>query len=167
MMYWAVVLVRYLSLSKVESLMVLLSKLVYGDMTKYGIARPKEGPFTMKIKYGKYPVIDVGTCSKIKSGEIQVLPAEIASIRGNDVELKNGKSYQFESIVFCTGFKRSTCSWLKGDDYLLKEDGIPRQSVPNHWKGQKGLYCVGLAGRGLYGSGVEAQNTANDIKSSL
>ncbi|XP_062024433.1 probable indole-3-pyruvate monooxygenase YUCCA10 [Rosa rugosa] len=167
MMYWAVVLVRYLSLSKVESLMVLLSKLVYGDMTKYGIARPKEGPFSMKIKYGKYPTIDVGTCSKIKSGEIQVLPAEIASIRGNDVELKNGKSYQFESIVFCTGFKRSTCSWLKGGDYLLKEDGIPRQSVPNHWKGQKGLYCVGLAGRGLYVSSVEAQNTANDIKSSL
>ncbi|KAM5547186.1 hypothetical protein ABKV19_001607 [Rosa sericea] len=79
--------------------MVLLSKLVYGDLTKYGIARPKEGPFFMNIKYDKYPAIDVGTCNKIKSGEIQVLPAEIGSIRGNDVELKSEKSYQFESIV--------------------------------------------------------------------
>ncbi|KAM5563910.1 putative indole-3-pyruvate monooxygenase YUCCA10 [Rosa sericea] len=167
MVYLALVLLRYLSLSKVDSLMVLLSKLVYGDLTKYGIARPKEGPFFMKIKYGKYPAIDVGTCSKIKSGEIQVLPAEIGSIRGNDVELKNGKSYKFESIVFCTGFKRSTSLWLKGDDYLLKEDGIPRPSFPNHWKGQKGLYCVGLSRRGLYGSREDAQNIANDIKSSL
>lgn len=72
MVYLALVLLRYLSLSKVDALMVLLSKLVYGDLAKYGIARPKEGPFFMKIKYGKYPAIDVGTCSKIKSGEIQV-----------------------------------------------------------------------------------------------
>ena len=72
MVYLALVLLRYLSLSKVDALMVLLSKLVFGDLGKYGIARPKEGPFFMKIKYGKYPAIDVGTCSKIKSGEIQV-----------------------------------------------------------------------------------------------
>ncbi|KAK9945488.1 hypothetical protein M0R45_011002 [Rubus argutus] len=127
MVYLALVLLRYLSLSKVDSLMVLLSKLVYGDLAKYGIGRPKEGPFLMKIKYGKYPAIDVGTYIKIRSGTIQVLPAEIGTIRGNDVELKNGKSYQFDSIVFCTGFKRSTNLWLKGDDYLLREDGIPNQ----------------------------------------
>lgn len=93
--------------------MVLLSKLVFGDLTKYGIERPTEGPFYMKVKYGKYPAIDVGTFKKIKSSEIQVLPAEISSIRGSDVELKNGKSYQFDAIVFCTGFKRSTNLWLK------------------------------------------------------
>ena len=52
--------------------MVMLSKLFYGDLTKYGITRPTEGPFSMKIKYGKYPVVDVGTYNKIKSGEIQV-----------------------------------------------------------------------------------------------
>lgn len=41
MVYLAVVLSSYLSLSKVDSLTVLLSKLVYGDLTKYGIGRPK------------------------------------------------------------------------------------------------------------------------------
>lgn len=167
MVYLAVVLSSYLSLSKVDSLTVLLSKLVYGDLTKYGIGRPKEGPFLMKKKYSRYPTVDVGTCNKIKSGEIQVLPAEIGSIGGNDVELKNGKSYQFDSIVFCTGFKRSTNLWLKGDDYLLGEDGISKQSFPNHWKGKKGLYCVGLSRRGFYGASMDAQNIANDIKSSL
>ena len=52
--------------------MVMLSKLVYGDLTKYGIGRPTEGPISMKLKYGKYPLFDVGTYKKIKSGEIQV-----------------------------------------------------------------------------------------------
>ena len=43
----------------------------------------------------------------------QVLPAEIVSIRGNDIQFKNGKLHPFDSIVFCTGFKRSTNLWLK------------------------------------------------------
>ncbi|PRQ38859.1 putative indole-3-pyruvate monooxygenase [Rosa chinensis] len=137
MVYLALVLLRYLSFSRVDFLMVLLSKFVYGRLTQVQDSQAKRGPFLMNIKYDKYPAIDVGACSKIKSDEIKVLPAEIGSIRGSDVELKKGKSYQFESIVFCTGFKTSTSLWLKADDYLLKEDGIPRPSSPNHSKGQK------------------------------
>ncbi len=65
-------MLKHFQLSLVDSLLVMLSKLVYGDLTKYGITRPTEGPFYMKVKYGKYPVIDVGSYKKIKSGEIQV-----------------------------------------------------------------------------------------------
>ncbi|KZT75728.1 hypothetical protein F511_47248, partial [Dorcoceras hygrometricum] len=65
-------LLKYLSLDWVDSLLIIMSKIVYGDLRKYGIERPKEGPFAMKDKYGKYPVIDVGTYRKIKTGEIQV-----------------------------------------------------------------------------------------------
>jgi len=52
--------------------MVILSTMVYGDVTKYGVRRPTEGPFYMKVKHGKYPVIDVGTYKKIKSQELKV-----------------------------------------------------------------------------------------------
>ena len=72
MMDFARILMKYLKPSLLESLVVMLSKLVYGDLTKYGIRRPTEGPFYMKRMYGKYPLLDVGTCKKIKSGEIQV-----------------------------------------------------------------------------------------------
>lgn len=68
----AVVLVKYIPLYAVDALQVMLSRLWYGDLTKYGIQRPTEGPFSMKLKYGKYPIINVGTCSKIKSGKVQV-----------------------------------------------------------------------------------------------
>ncbi|KAJ7972884.1 Flavin-containing monooxygenase [Quillaja saponaria] len=140
-------------------------KIFYKGVTKYGIARPEEGPFYMKVKYGKYPVIDVGTYNKIKSGELQVLPTVIESIRGNEVVFKNGKSYPFDSIVFCTGFKRSTHLWLKGDDYLLDDNGIPKRNFPNHWKGKNSLYCVGLSRRGFEGAKFDAENIANDISS--
>ncbi|XWS36226.1 hypothetical protein CRYUN_Cryun20dG0067200 [Craigia yunnanensis] len=168
MVYLGLIMLKYIPVNIVDSLMVMLSKLVYGDLTKFGITRPKEGPFFMKVAYGKYPVFDVGTYNKIKSREIQVLPG-ISSIKGSVVVLENGKTHPFDTIVFCTGFKRSTNIWLKeqGDDYLLNDDGIPKPSFPNHWKGKNGLYCVGLSRRGLYGASADAQNIANDINSLL
>ena len=72
MVYLGLTMLKYFPFSLVDFLMVMLSKLFYGDLTKYGITRPTEGPFSMKIKYGKYPVVDVGTYNKIKSREIQV-----------------------------------------------------------------------------------------------
>ncbi|KAK6239305.1 hypothetical protein QUC31_004774 [Theobroma cacao] len=166
MVYLGLILLKYIPHNMVDSLMVMLSKLAYGDLTKYGITRPKEGPFFMKVAYGKYPVFDVGTYNKIKSGEIQVLPA-ISSIRGSEVVFGHGVTHPFDTIIFCTGFKRSTNVWLKGDEYLLNDDGLPKPSFPNHWKGKNGLYCVGLSRRGLYGASADAQNIANDIKSLL
>ncbi|KAL8252949.1 hypothetical protein R6Q59_036642 [Mikania micrantha] len=58
----------FIPLHLVDSLLVLLSKVMYGDLTKYGIQRPKQGPFLTKMRGGKYPVINVGTVEKIKSG---------------------------------------------------------------------------------------------------
>ncbi|XP_021660541.2 probable indole-3-pyruvate monooxygenase YUCCA10 [Hevea brasiliensis] len=164
MVHLGLVMLKYFSLGIVDSLMVLFSKFVYGDLTNYGMRRATEGPFFMKVAYGKYPIFDVGTFDKIKAGEIQVLPA-IQNIRGNEVLFENGRSHSFDAIIFCTGFKRSTNKWLKGDDYLLNEDGIPKPRYPNHWKGKKGLYCIGLSRRGLYGASADAQNTSDDIKS--
>ncbi|OIT37379.1 PREDICTED: probable indole-3-pyruvate monooxygenase YUCCA10 [Nicotiana attenuata] len=152
----------------VDLIMVILSKVKYGEISKYyGVKRPKEGPFASKLKYGKYPVVEVGTHEKIKSGEIQVLPAMTRIAGGNDVVFENGKSHSFDVIVFATGFKRTTHNWLQGDDYLLNEDGLPKAAFPDHWKGKNGLYCVGLSRRGLYGIALDAQNIATHINSLL
>lgn len=72
MVYLGLVMLKYFSLGMVDSSMVLLSKLVYGDLRNYGMSRATEGPFFMKVAYGKYPIFDVGTFIKIKSGQIQV-----------------------------------------------------------------------------------------------
>ncbi|KAJ4953099.1 hypothetical protein NE237_029931 [Protea cynaroides] len=159
-------LFKYLPFNLMESIVVMLANFWFGDMSKNGITRPVEGPFTQKMKFGKFPVIDLGTAKKIKSGEIQVLPG-ITSIKEEEVTFLNGCSYHFDAIVFATGFQRSTNKWLKDDGDLLDEDGFSKQRFPNHWKGMNGLYCVGLARRGLYGSSIDAQNISNYIKSLL
>ncbi|KAL0419972.1 UNVERIFIED_CONTAM: putative indole-3-pyruvate monooxygenase YUCCA10 [Sesamum radiatum] len=163
----ALILLKYLPLKWVDWMVVMLSRCVYGDLSKVGIQRPKEGPFALKLKYGKYPVIDVGTLNNlINSRQIQVLPG-IRSIKGKNVLFENEKEYMLDVIVFATGFKRSTKHWLKGDDYLLSDDGFPKPNFPNHWKGKNGLYCAGLSRRGLYGAAADAQNIAHDIKAQL
>ncbi|KAG2406625.1 indole-3-pyruvate monooxygenase [Vigna angularis] len=163
MMNYGSLLLWYLSTETVEKLLAIVSRIVYGDLSKYGLPFPSEGPFTMKRKYGKFPVIDLGTIKKIKSGEIQVVPTEIESIRGNEVLFRGGKSFPFDSIIFCTGFKRTTQKWLKGGEDLLNEDGFPCSQ--NQWKGKNGLYCVGMGRAGFYGANAQAQNIANDIVS--
>ncbi|GAB2281480.1 hypothetical protein Dimus_016067 [Dionaea muscipula] len=162
----ALVLGKYIPVPLLDLLIRFMSRIVYGNLTNYGISTPKEGPISMRIKYGKYPVIDVGTIDKIKRHEIQVLPA-IASIQGNSILFSNGHSYAFDAIVLATGFRRSTTSWIKGDDYLFNEDGLPKPSYPNHWKGKNGLYCVGLARSGVYGIAADAENVANHINKLL
>ncbi|XP_022010584.1 probable indole-3-pyruvate monooxygenase YUCCA10 isoform X3 [Helianthus annuus] len=161
---FGLVLLKLMPLHLVDSLLVLVSKVTYGDLTMYGIQRPKEGPILIKIRDAKYPVMDVGTVKKIKSGEIQVLPA-LKSIKrgGNEIVFENGKCHQFDAIVFATGFKRSTHLWLQGGDSLLNKDGYPKQMYPHHWEGENGLYFVGLARRGMHTLGSDAQNTADHI----
>lgn len=53
---------------------------------------------------------------------------------------------------------------MQDEDNILDKDGLPKPSYPNHWKGERGLYCVGLTRKGLYGLSVDAQNIADDIK---
>ena len=57
--------------------------------------------------------------------------------------------------------------WLQNGQSVLNNDGLPKKEFPNHWKGQNGLYCAGLAKRGLAGLAMDAKKIANDILSCL
>lgn len=52
-------------------------------------------------------------------------------------------------------------------NYILNEYGMPKNDYPNHWKGDHGLYCGGLARRGLWGVKMDAEAIAEDITQSL
>ncbi|KAG6532908.1 hypothetical protein ZIOFF_006767 [Zingiber officinale] len=134
----------------------------FGDLSKYGIHRPSKGPLYLKKYTPKYPVVDSGTVKKIKSGEIQVMPS-IKSIKGNYVTFSNGRIQSYDAIILATGYRSTVKKWLKSDDSLVGEDGMVKRMFPNNWKGDNRLYCAGLARRGIYGSGEDAQSIANDI----
>ncbi|KAI3875022.1 hypothetical protein MKW98_019595 [Papaver atlanticum] len=161
------IMIKHIPLKIVDVVLAILSKLIVGDTTKYGIPRPNRNPFSSKW------IIDSGTLNKIKSGHIQVLPA-LKSILGDYIEFVNGESYQFDVLVLATGFRRSASKWLQDSDYLLNENGnlqrsefhnswVSKTKFANNWKGNNGLYCVGLCGRGIEPASIESVKIANDI----
>ena len=56
-----------------DSLLLVLGKLKYGALTKYGVVSPDVGPFLLKNLTSRSAVVDIGTVKQIKSGKIQVL----------------------------------------------------------------------------------------------
>uniref|UniRef100_A0A803M3S3 Flavin-containing monooxygenase n=1 Tax=Chenopodium quinoa TaxID=63459 RepID=A0A803M3S3_CHEQI len=155
-------LLKYFSFSIVDPLITFASKLMYGNLSKYGIHRPNEGPFFLKATKGRSPIIDVGTIDKIQSGEIKVLP-RIASINKSKVIFEDKVELEFDAIIFATGYKSTTCEWLKDYDNIIKDDGFPKNRFPNHWKGKNELYYTGLSRMGLQGISKDAIVIANDI----
>ncbi|TKY74185.1 indole-3-pyruvate monooxygenase YUCCA11 [Spatholobus suberectus] len=163
MVYVGMSLLKYLKMEKVDKLMLLMSKLKYGDMSEYGLTRPKNGPFVLKEKGGTTPTIDVGCVGRIKKGEIKVFPA-ISNIKeGKTVEFEDGENGQFDIIIFATGYNSTVLKWLKDYRDLFNENGMPKQGHPNHWKGENGLYCAGFSRRGIEGISFDAQRIADDI----
>lgn len=71
-MFIGMVLSKYLPIMVVDGIVMFLTKLKFGNLSKYGIQNPKMGPFHIKQNEGHSPIIDVGTIKKIKSGDIQV-----------------------------------------------------------------------------------------------
>ncbi|XP_071728602.1 probable indole-3-pyruvate monooxygenase YUCCA10 [Rutidosis leptorrhynchoides] len=155
-------MLKYFSCTSVDKVVLMLSNLLYGDLCDYGIQRPNKGPFFLKNETRRSPVIDVGTISKIKTGDIKVMK-EIENIKGDQIKFINGVERQFDAIVFATGYRSTVRKWLQDDKGLFNENGMPKNKRPNHWKGEEGLYCVGFAGAGLFGISTDAKNVANDI----
>lgn len=72
-------LLRWFPMRLVDQLLLLISRFILGDTARLGLNRPKLGPLQLKNLSGKTPVLDVGTLSQIKSGNIKVSTPFLAS----------------------------------------------------------------------------------------
>ncbi|CAL4891994.1 unnamed protein product [Urochloa decumbens] len=156
-------LLRWLPIKRVDSLLLFFSRLILGDTEKYGLPRPKMGPLQIKSSTGKTPVLDIGALRKIKSGEIQVVPAINRFTGSNGVEFIDGHREDFDAVIFATGYKSNVPSWLKEEEFFSHVDGFPRKPFPHSWRGKNGLYAAGFTRKGLMGTSYDALRIAGDI----
>ncbi|KAK7290430.1 hypothetical protein RIF29_04853 [Crotalaria pallida] len=160
----AVKLMKRFPLKVVDKILLILARLILGNVEKYGLKRPAEGPLELKNTAGKTPVLDIGALKKIRSGKIKVVPG-IKKFSPGKVELVDGRVLQIDSVVLATGYRSNVPSWLKENDFF-SNDGIPRNPFPNGWKGSAGLYAVGFTRRGLSGASLDAISVSHDIAKS-
>ncbi|KAF5754020.1 putative indole-3-pyruvate monooxygenase [Helianthus annuus] len=154
-------LLKWLPIRLVDRFLLIMSWLIFGNTSGFGLNRPNVGPLELKSKTGKTPVLDVGTLAKIKSGDIKIHPS-IQSVGSHSVQFVNGRVEAFDAIILATGYKSNTPSWLKW--MFSEKDGMPRKPFPQSWKGECGLYAVGFTKRGLFGSSMDAKRVSEDIE---
>ncbi|XP_022156882.1 probable indole-3-pyruvate monooxygenase YUCCA8 [Momordica charantia] len=157
----AVLLMKWLPLWLVDKLMLILAWFVLGNIEKYGLKRPSMGPLELKNTKGKTPVLDIGTLSKIRSGDIKVV-AGIKKFSEKQVEFINGEKLDIDSVVLATGYRSNVPFWLQERE-LFGKNGFPKAAFPHGWKGKSGLYAVGFTRRGLSGAASDAIKIAEDI----
>lgn len=152
---------KRLPLWLVDRLLLVAAYFMLGNTSRYGLRRPKMGPLELKDKFGKTPVLDVGTLAKIREGKIKVVPA-IESLTSRGARFVDGQEKDFDAVILATGYRSNVPSWLKGSQFF-GEDGFPRTPFPNGWKGESGLYAVGFTRKGLMGASKDATRIAQDI----
>lgn len=76
----AMALLRWLPLKVVDKCLLIVAHFIFGDTDRLGLKRPKIGPIELKNLTGKTPVLDVGSMSQIKLGNIKVSLAWLTNI---------------------------------------------------------------------------------------
>ncbi|KAJ4828258.1 Indole-3-pyruvate monooxygenase YUCCA6 [Turnera subulata] len=156
-------LLKWLPMRLVDQFLLTVSRFMLGDTARLGLDRPHLGPLQLKKLHGKTPVLDVGTLAKIRSGDVKICPG-IKRLKDYTVEFVNGRTEKFDAIILATGYRSNVASWLKGGDLFSEEDGFPKGTSPNGWKGESGLYSVGFTKRGILGASMDAKRVAEDIE---
>jgi cation diffusion facilitator CzcD-associated flavoprotein CzcO len=137
---------------------------VIGDLSKYGLRPPDDGPMVQVAKSSHVPVLDIGTVQLIKEGKLKVAPG-IKSVTEAGVVFDDGSSDAFDAIILATGL-RPKLDFLKVDqssEWQRQPGSIPikgRAALPN-------LYFCGFhvtATGMLREIAVEARNIAARIR---
>ena len=119
-----------------------VQKWTVGDLTPYGLPPSPYAPSEQLRRFGKVPVIDIGTIDRIKQGKIKILPG-IQGFNEDSVTFQNGVTEAFDAVIACTGYRPQVEDFLENAHLLLDEKGY----IPRLWFEQpalKGLYFCGF-----------------------
>ncbi|KAM0004590.1 putative indole-3-pyruvate monooxygenase [Helianthus debilis subsp. tardiflorus] len=118
----AMTLIKWLPIKLVDKVILSITNYILGDTEKFGLRRPKTGPLEMKMTTGRSPVLDVGTLSKVKTGNIKVVEQGVREITKKGVVFMDGQELECDCIVLATGYKSNVTSWLKVNAwaYIMK-----------------------------------------------
>lgn len=120
-----------------------VQKWTVGDLTPYGLPASPFAPSEQLRRFGKVPVIDIGTIDLIKQKKIKILP-EIQQFNQDSVTFKDGQSEPFDAVIICTGYRARLEDFVENVQPLLNERGYPR-SLWYDGEACEGLYFCGFS----------------------
>lgn len=155
---------RHLPLPVADALARRLSRMIFGDLSRWGLPAPTTGMLSDVVKRGHIPLLDIGTVALIKQGAIAVVPG-IERFDEAGVRFADGRARPFDAVVLATGYRAALADVLADAAEVTDARGYPRwhgEPVP----GRPGLFFVGyrnpLTGA-LHDIAREAERVATHI----
>lgn len=140
----------------------LISRLVFGNLARFGLGRPEMGPLSAIKLRRRIPLIDIGTIAAIKDGRIAVKPA-VDHFTPQGAAFADSSEAEFQAVVLATGYGPGLVGIVDVPG-VLATDGHPRD-----WQGGgacPNLFFVGFqnVATGLLREiGIEAEAVASAI----
>ena len=105
-----------------------LLRLIFGDLTRYGLPKPEVGPMTQTREQRRVPLIDVGTVDAIKRGAIAVKHAGVERFTRTGVRFSGGEEQDFSAVVLATGYRPRVDAFLELPEEAQAPNGCPQVS---------------------------------------
>jgi NAD(P)H-nitrite reductase large subunit len=135
------ILLTQLPLALRDAIAMATVSLVVGDLSRWGIVRPKVGPNRLIEETGRIPILDLGTIAMVKQGKIRIVPA-VEEILPDSVRFAGGAVHPFEAIIFATGYTPGVGLVIAGFEAIADARGRPHRFGEE--TGIAGLYFVGF-----------------------
>lgn len=147
----------------IDTINTTTSKMLMGDLSKYGLKQLDKGPMQTLKENAQVPMLDVGTIDLIKRGEIIVYPG-IEKFDGNDVVFVDGRRETIDALILATGYRPCVDEFLS-EHKVLTDNGTPQSSGEE--SELDGLYFCGfyISPAGMFREmAKEAKRIAKSIK---
>jgi cation diffusion facilitator CzcD-associated flavoprotein CzcO len=120
-----------------------VQKRTIGNLSAYGLQASPYAPSEQLRRFGKVPVIDIGTVDLIKQRKVLIRP-DVERFQENGVVFKDGTSENFDAVIACTGYRAQAEEFFENGGNLLDARGYPRSlwfDEPEY----QGLYFCGFS----------------------
>ena len=94
-----------------------------GDLSAYGLPRPRTGLKAQLLETEVVPIIDVGLIAQLKAGRVEPVPA-VESFAETSVTLAEDRSIEPEAVIVATGYRRGL-EHIVGHLGVLNDTGAP------------------------------------------
>jgi putative flavoprotein involved in K+ transport len=158
----AAMILRHVAARTADAVLAPVRLLTIGDLTRYGLPAPAEGPFAHLKRTGCGPaVVDRPVLRHIRSGRIRVVAAVVGLDAGGTV-LADGSRIRADAVIAATGHQPGL-GHLVGHLGVLDERGRPRAHAGT--PASPGMWFIGFRSQpGQLGAlGGEARLVARNV----
>ena len=155
----------YLPMNVTDPISQFFLKFTVGDLSQYGIERPKEGPRRHMKEKGRTPILDIGTVEAVRKGQIKVVKG-LKKTKDLEIEFLDGSKEEFDAIVLATGYSPGLEKILPENKIYFDSFGLPYEGIESK-EDSDHLYFVGVREQGtgvLYEINKAAHRIAKKIR---